>query len=99
MAKEQTTGFEESVLWQAIYGRRSSGAEPELRLSLPFAFDAASLDHIRRATAFLREIKSIDVAELPADAVVARFADEVLRERGVSQPVGVVYAQNDPYPR
>jgi NitT/TauT family transport system substrate-binding protein len=99
MAKEQTTGFEESVLWQAIYGHRSSGSEPELRLSLPFAFDAASLDHIRRATAFLREIQSIDVAELPADAVVTRFADEVLRERGASQPVGVVYAQNDPYPR
>jgi NitT/TauT family transport system substrate-binding protein len=97
MAKEQTTGFEEPVLWQAIYGRRSSGAEPELRLSLPFAFDAASREHIRRATAFLHEIQSIDVAELPADAVVSRFADEVLREHGASQPVGIVYAQNDPY--
>jgi len=97
MAKAQTTGFEESVLWQAIYGRRDSGAEPELRLSLPFAFDASSLEHIKRATAFLHEIKSIDVAELPADAVVPRFADEVLRERGASQPVRVVYAQNDPF--
>jgi NitT/TauT family transport system substrate-binding protein len=97
MAKAQTTGFEESVLWQAIYGRRDGGAEPELRLSLPFAFDASSLEHIKRATAFLHEIKSIDVAELPADAVVSRFADEVLRERGASQPVGIVYAQNDPY--
>ena len=99
MAKEQTTGFEEPVLWQAIYGRRAGGAEPELRLSLPFAFDAASLDHIRRATAFLHEIQSIDVAVLPSDAVVGRFADEVLREGGASPPVGVVYAQNDPYPR
>ncbi|HTV25412.1 MAG TPA: ABC transporter substrate-binding protein [Polyangiaceae bacterium] len=97
MAKEQTTGFEERVLWQAIYGRRSNGAEPELRLSLPFAFGAASLEHIRRATAFLHEIQSIDVAELPADAVVPRFAEEVQRERGAKQPVGVVYAQNDPY--
>jgi NitT/TauT family transport system substrate-binding protein len=97
MAKAQTTGFEEPVLWQAIYGRRASGEEPELRLALPFAFDAASLDHIRRATSFLHEVQSIDVAELPADAVVGRFADEVLREGGSSQPVGLVYAQNDPY--
>jgi NitT/TauT family transport system substrate-binding protein len=99
MAKAQTTGFEEAVLWQAIYGRRSSGEQPELRLSLPFAFGATSLDHIQRATAFLHEIQSIDVAVLPADAIVGRFADEVLRERGASPPVGVVYAQNDPYRR
>ena len=58
-----------------------------------------SLDHIQRATAFLHQIQSIDVAALPPDAVVGRFADEVLRERGASPPVGVVYAQNDPYPR
>lgn len=99
MAKAQTTGFDEAVLWQAVYGHRSRTEEPELRLSLPFAFDAASLDHIRRATAFLHEIQSIDVPALPEDAVVGRFASEILRERGASQPVGVVYAQNDPYPR
>jgi NitT/TauT family transport system substrate-binding protein len=96
-ARAQTTGFEESVLWNAIYGRRSNAEGQELRLSLPFAFTDASREHIRRATAFLHEIKSIDVPELPPDAVVSRFTDEILRERGSKQPVGQVFAQNDPY--
>jgi NitT/TauT family transport system substrate-binding protein len=97
LAKAQTTGFEESVLWNAIYGRRSTAEGQEVRLSLPFGFTDASRDHIRRATAFLHEIKSIDVPELPPDAVVSRFTDDILRERGLKQPVGQVFAQNDPY--
>jgi NitT/TauT family transport system substrate-binding protein len=97
MAKAQTTGFEEHILWQAIYGRRSSGRGEELRLQLPFGFTDASREHIRRATAFLHEIKSIDVPELPADAIVSRFTDDILRERGSNEPVGQVFAQNDPY--
>jgi NitT/TauT family transport system substrate-binding protein len=98
LAKAQTTGFEEAVLWQAIYGRRASGEGQELRLTLPFGFTDASREHIRRATAFLHEIKSIDVAELPADAVVNRFTDDILRERGSKEP-GQVFAQNNPYPK
>jgi NitT/TauT family transport system substrate-binding protein len=83
------------VLWQAIYGRRSTGTGAEARLTLPFGFNDASLEHLRRATAFLHEVKSINVAELPADAVVTRFTDEILRERGVSKPVGEVLAQDE----
>jgi NitT/TauT family transport system substrate-binding protein len=96
LAKAQTTGFEEAVLWQAIYGRRSSAEGKELRLTLPFGFTDASREHIKKATAFLHEIKSIDVAELPADAIVSRFTDDILRERGPREP-GQVFAQNDPY--
>jgi NitT/TauT family transport system substrate-binding protein len=66
-----------------------------VRLALPFGFTDASLDHIRRATAFLHEIKSINVAELPSDAVVSRFTDAILRERGLKKPVGEVHARND----
>jgi NitT/TauT family transport system substrate-binding protein len=95
MAKAQTTGFEEPVLWQAIYGRRTSSEVPEVRLGLPFGFSDASLEHIRRATAFLHEIKSINVAELPPDAVVSRFTDDILRERGLTKPVGEVRGQNE----
>jgi hypothetical protein len=67
-----------------------------VRLELPFGFTDASLEHIRRATAFLHEIKSIDVAELPPDAIVGRFTEDILRERGLHKPVGEVRAQNDP---
>ena len=95
LAKSQTTGFEEPVLWQAIYGRRLTGDGPDVRLTLPFGFTEQSLDHIRKATSFLHEVKSINIAELPADAVVTRFADQILEERGLKKPVGEILAQDD----
>lgn len=93
LAKAQTTGFEEPVLWQAIYGRRAPGSD--VRLTLPFGFTEQSLDHIRKATSFLHEVKSINVPELPPDAVVTRFTDAILQERGLKKPVGEVLAQDD----
>lgn len=95
LAKSQTTGFEEPVLWQSIYGRRAPGQGPDVRLTLPFGFTEQSLDHIRKATSFLHEVKSINIAELPADAVVTRFTDEILQERGLKKPIGEVLAQDD----
>jgi sulfonate transport system substrate-binding protein len=99
LVKDQTTGFEEPVLWQAIYGRRAPGEAPDVRLSLPFGFTDASLEHVRRATSFLFEIKSINIAQLPEDAVVSRFTDAILAERGLKKPVGEVLAQNESKPR
>lgn len=95
LVKSQTTGFEEPVLWQAIYGRRAAGQAPEVRLTLPFGFTEQSLEHIRKATSFLYEVKSINVAALPTDAVVTRFADELLQERGLSKPIGQVLALDE----
>jgi sulfonate transport system substrate-binding protein len=99
LVKDQTTGFEEPVLWQAIYGRRVPGDAPDVRLTLPFGFTRDSLEHVGKATSFLHEIKSINVAQLPEDAVVTRFTDEILKERGLSKPVGEVLAQNEGAPR
>jgi NitT/TauT family transport system substrate-binding protein len=95
LAKAQTTGFDEAVLWQAIYGRRAVGSAADVRLGLPFGFTEQSLEHLRKATSFLYEIKSINVPELPGDAILTRFTDEILRERGLNKPIGEVLAQND----
>jgi NitT/TauT family transport system substrate-binding protein len=95
MVKAQTTGFEERVLWQAIYGRRTPGNDPDVRLSLPFGFTDAGREHIRKATAFLFDIKSINVPALPADAIVEQFTADILRERARTSPVGQVLALDD----
>jgi sulfonate transport system substrate-binding protein len=95
LVKSQTTGFEEPVLWQAIYGRRTPGDAPDVRLTLPFGFTEASLEHVRKATAFLYEVKSINVGQLPGDAIVTRFTDEILQERGLKKPIGEVLAQRE----
>jgi NitT/TauT family transport system substrate-binding protein len=95
-AKEQTTGFAEKVLWQALFGSypASVGGSPN-RLSLPFGFTSESHELIKRATAFLYEVKSIDVPELAADAVQPQFVEEILAERGLKAPVGEIKASTE----
>ncbi len=93
LLKAQTTGFDEKVLWRALYGSypTGSGGGP-VRLTLPFAFTDKSLELVRRATAFLYEVKSIALPQLPADAVQPDLAAQVLKERGLSSPVGEIKA-------
>jgi NitT/TauT family transport system substrate-binding protein len=92
-AKEQTTGFDEKVLWQALFGSypASVGGSP-IRLTVPFGFTPDSLELIRRATAFLYDVKSIAIPELPADAVQPRLTEEILEARGLKAPLGEIGA-------
>jgi len=95
MVKEQTTGFEEPVLWQALFGAypANEGGSP-IRMIVPFGFTSASLELIKRSTAFLYEAKSVAVPELPPDAIVTEFVDAVLKGRGKTAPVGEVRASS-----
>jgi len=91
LALAQTTGFSEHELWQALFGTydNSVGGTSE-RLTLPFGFTPITLDLIKTDTAFLHSIKSIDVSQLADDAVVPELTAEVLKERNLQAPVGVV---------
>jgi NitT/TauT family transport system substrate-binding protein len=96
MANAQTTGFDDRTLWLALFGvyPQSAGGSPR-RLSIPFGFSPPAQDLLQRATAFLFEVKSIDVAELPSEAVLPQYTAEVLKERGLSSPVGEIKASPD----
>jgi len=91
LLKAQTTGFDEKVLWRSLYGGypAGSGGGP-VRLTIPFAFTDRSLELVRRATAFLYEVKSIAVPQLAADAIQPDLTAQVLKERGLSTPVGEI---------
>jgi NitT/TauT family transport system substrate-binding protein len=92
-AKEQTTGIDQPTMWRALFGTYSlAEGGSTTRLVLPFGFTDESLELVKRATAFLYEVKSISIAELPADAVVPRFADEVLQERSAKAPIAQIQA-------
>jgi NitT/TauT family transport system substrate-binding protein len=93
LAKQQTTGFDEKVLWQALFGSYAAnvGGSPT-RLTVPFGFTPTSLELIKRSTAFLFEVKSIGFPELPPDAVLPQFTADVLKERGLTAPVGEIRA-------
>jgi NitT/TauT family transport system substrate-binding protein len=95
MALAQTTGFPEKALWAAAFGTnpKSSGGT-DTRLTLSYGFTPDAMKHLQEAAKFLLEIKSIS-ADLRPDAVVPQFADDILKARGLTAPVGVVKALPD----
>jgi len=95
MAKDQTTGFDEQVLWQSLFGEYPANeGGSSTRMSVPFGFTSQSLELITRSTAFLYDVKSVAMRELPADAVVTQFVDEVLRDRARTAPIGDIRASS-----
>jgi len=91
MAKEQTTGFPEHALWMSAYGTypKEGGGTPT-RIILPYTFTPEAMELIKRATAFLYEIKSINTPQLRPEAIMPQFTQAVLKERNVKAPLGEI---------
>ena len=96
MAREQTTGFSEEVLWKAMVGSTPvlQGGTP-VRNELAFAITPKAQALIDKATVFLHSIKTINVDTLRDNAVMTGFTEEILKERGLSAPIGKMWAQPD----
>lgn len=99
MAESQTTGFTEEVLWKSMAGAYSDaeGGTP-VRIELPFGITPKAQALIKKATTFLHSIKTIHVKTLRDDAVMTEFTDAILKERGLTAPIGEVRAQEGPFP-
>ena len=96
MATQQTTGFTEKMLWAAMYGKNAedAGGAP-VRLTLPFTLTPDVVKLINADAAFLFSIKSINVEKLRPEALMPEFAQAILKERGLTSPIGKVSAQAD----
>ena len=96
MAKEQTTGFSERSLWYSLYGTypKTGGGTP-VRVMLPYTFTPEVTELIKRASAFLFEMKSIASPTLRPEAVMPEFSQAVLNERGLKSPLGEIRQQPD----
>jgi NitT/TauT family transport system substrate-binding protein len=93
MAKEQTTGFSERVLWNSLYGQYPSAAGgSETRNIFHYTFTPEARELISRAAAFLHSIKSINVEKLRPEAIEATWTEDILKERGLKAPIGRVKA-------
>lgn len=93
MAMEQTTGFTERALWSSMFLRYpDSAGGVDQRLLLPFTITPEVQALITDATAFLFAIKSINVDKLRPEAVMPELTQAVLKERGLTSPVGTVKA-------
>ena len=96
MATQQSTGFTEKMMWHSMYGQSPAaiGGVP-VRMQLPFTLTPAVVEQINESAAFLFTIKSINVEKLRPDALMNDMAQQVLKERGLTSPVGQVKALPD----
>ena len=93
MAKEQTTGFSEKVLWNSLYGRYpDSVGGSEIRNTMHYTFTPEARELITRAAAFLHSIKSINTEQVRPEAIEATWTEQILKERGLKAPVAQVKA-------
>ncbi|MFT7495559.1 MAG: NitT/TauT family transport system substrate-binding protein, partial [Urechidicola sp.] len=99
MAESQTTGFTEEVLWKSYAGAYSDaeGGTP-VRIELAFGITPKAQALITKATTFLHGIKTIHVETLRDGAVMTEFTEAILKERGLTAPIGEVRAQQGAFP-
>ena len=96
MASQQATGFTEKMLWASMYGKYAPavGGAP-VRLTMPYTITPEVSALIGNATTFLFSIKSINVEKLRPEAVMPEFTQAILKERGLTSPVGKVTALDE----
>jgi NitT/TauT family transport system substrate-binding protein len=96
MAEQETTGFSQKVLWKAMVGSSSvlQGGTP-VRNELAYAITPKAQALIDKATVFLHSIKTIQVDKLRSNAIMPQFTNDILKERGLTAPVGKMWAQPD----
>ncbi|WP_428421692.1 ABC transporter substrate-binding protein [Methylibium sp.] len=93
MAAQQATGFTQKMLWASMYAKypEESGGAP-VRLTLPYTITPEVVAQITSAASFLFSIKSINADKLRAEALMPEFTQTILKERGLSSPIGKVVA-------
>lgn len=98
MVSPHVTGFSEKGLWMALFGSYSDDMGTgggKNRGELPFTFEPKVMSVIDKGVTWLHENKVINVAKLRPDAVMPGFAADVLKERKLKTPIGVLNALPD----
>jgi NitT/TauT family transport system substrate-binding protein len=92
MAQAQTAGFDAATLWNALYAAPTGAmtAPQAPRMTFPFVFDDTARRLLAGTMAYLHEDGQVPSDTLAPQALLAEPAQAVLRERGLSVPVGRV---------
>lgn len=91
MAESQTEQIDKAVLYAALY----EGPSGTNKLTLDFAISDRAKRLLKEATAFLYSLpkKPAAAESIRPEGVMPQFAEEVLKERGLTSPVGVINAK------
>ena len=93
MAEKNTQGFTKQQLWMSYVGRYPDiQGGSDFRDIVYYGFNDEVHDMIGRATEFLHEVKAVHVPELPKELIVTKFTDEILKEEGLTVPLGKIEA-------
>lgn len=93
LVHEQVTGFSKKALWQALYGTYPGVAYPsDIRMNLPWVFNKEVTASVTKVAEFLHSIKAIGTSTLRPEAVMPEFAEQVLKERGMTAPLPPIRA-------
>ena len=91
MAEEQTEGLSKKVLWYSLYGAvpaEKGGGPVKNRFDFVFTDRARTLADA--ATNFLYGLKKVPAPHLREGAIMDEVAQEVLKERGLTAPIGEI---------
>jgi NitT/TauT family transport system substrate-binding protein len=94
LVKQQTEGFDKEVLWEALYGSNPNDQTDDVRLQFDFTVTDRVQKLLDDATVFLnsRPRKIAAEPKLRAGGVMDEVARQILKERGLASPVGVIKA-------
>ncbi|TAK86151.1 MAG: nitrate ABC transporter substrate-binding protein [Betaproteobacteria bacterium] len=94
MAHKNTQGFSKEALWMSMAGKYPAiQGGGDVRNIMYYGFNDEVFNMIKDATAFLHEIKSVAVEQLPKESVMPEFTSEILKRRGLSVPLAKIVAQ------
>ncbi|KUO58653.1 MAG: nitrate ABC transporter substrate-binding protein [Alphaproteobacteria bacterium BRH_c36] len=93
MAEEATEQIDRKVLWSSLYG----APEGSVKVQFDFAINDRVKSLLKDATAFLYSLPKKPAASeaIREDGIMPQFAEEILKERGLTSPVGTVIGQPD----
>lgn len=96
LAAAEAQGYSAKVMWQSLYEDHPTaiGGSPD-RMALNFVITDPVKAQIEDANAFLFELKRVPAQTLRPDAFADGVARQVLEERKLQSPVGVVKSQPD----
>ncbi len=99
MVKSQVTDIDEKALWEALYGEHTAttGQASEINLQFDFIVNDRVQKMLDEATLFLNSLPKKPAAEpkIREGGISDDLARQVLKERGLESPVGVVRAENE----